>query len=401
MRRSPRDRLAMNGVRVVNRLSRGLGRGDGTVAGGRVGLAISPSLLRHLSRGRQIVVVSGTNGKTTTSALMRAALGAPVGGNETGANMPPGHVAALVASNAVNVVLEVDEAWLGEVVAQTSPVAIVLLNLSRDQLDRASEVRQLALRWQTALAHVSSVVANANDPLIVFAAAKARKVSWVRVPTPWRRDAMSCPECTRPIHYEESGNWWCECGLARPDSFVSELTDTLEVQGNHFAMSLALPGEFNRVNAAMVATTVALLGLDVEQALDHMSHVRTVQGRFGRHQWRGRNVSLVLAKNPAGTGALLSSVSEGDDELWIAINDQIADGRDPSWLYDVDVRAVARRTVWCFGERRLDLATRLTYDGFTCEVVDDPDAVVTASGDVTLIANYTAFQEWRRRLATP
>ena len=169
---SPRDTLATWGVRTVNGLSRATGRGSGTVIGGRVGLALSPHLLAGLAKGREVILVSATNGKTTTTAMIAAGWGEGVASNTTGSNMAAGHVAALVSSNGSRVVLEVDESWLADVTRATNPRVVVLLNLSRDQLDRANEVRRLAERWRALFAEVRgvSVVANANDPLVVFAA---------------------------------------------------------------------------------------------------------------------------------------------------------------------------------------------------------------------------------------
>ena len=141
-----RAHLAIWTVRSVNRLSRAMGRGSGTVAGGRVGLRLDPDLLRTLSLGHSIILVSGTNGKTTTTSMTVAGWGGPVTTNDTGSNMPPGHVAAMVASRHERVVLEVDEAWLADVIATVTPKVVILLNLSRDQLDRANEVRQMAER---------------------------------------------------------------------------------------------------------------------------------------------------------------------------------------------------------------------------------------------------------------
>ncbi|OYV58189.1 MAG: hypothetical protein B7Z69_10015, partial [Actinobacteria bacterium 21-73-9] len=139
--------LAERAVLAVNRLSRVLGRGQGTVIGGRAGLALDPTLLGELARGRTVVLVSGTNGKTTTTALVAAGWGGPVAVNDTGSNMVQGHVAALAGRPGVPAALEVDESWLPGIAAATRPAVVVLLNLSRDQLDRASEVRRVALRW--------------------------------------------------------------------------------------------------------------------------------------------------------------------------------------------------------------------------------------------------------------
>src|ERR1700722_14487071 len=171
---TPRDQVAAAAVRTVNRLSRMTGRGSGTVVGGRVGMEIAPDLVPSLDSERTVILVSGTNGKTTTTSMVVAGWGGTVATNETGANMPAGHLAALVESKSEHVALEGDEAWLADTLNATRPSGVILLNLSRDQMDRANEVRHLAERWRKALeAHGDDelvVVANANDPLVVYAA---------------------------------------------------------------------------------------------------------------------------------------------------------------------------------------------------------------------------------------
>jgi UDP-N-acetylmuramoylalanine-D-glutamate ligase len=189
-----RDHLASVAVRTVNRASRMSGRGSGTVVGGRVGMKIAPDLVATLARGRTVILVSGTNGKTTTTSMVVAGWGGEVTTNETGANMPAGHLAALVESRNEHVALEVDEAWLADTLTSTRPHVVVLLNLSRDQLDRSNEVRHLAERWRHALSsrddRKTIVVANANDPLVVYAAEVGAHVVWCDVPTTWIADAL-------------------------------------------------------------------------------------------------------------------------------------------------------------------------------------------------------------------
>ena len=401
---TPRSRVAAGAVRAVNRLSRRLGRGAGTVAGGRVGLALDPRLLERLAAGRTTIVVTGTNGKTTTTAFVGAGWGGLVASNATGANMPPGHVAALVESRAPHVVLETDEAWLGEVIARTVPSAVVLLNLSRDQLDRASEVRQMAERWRRCLSGEDArgvvVVANANDPLVVYAAEVAPDVRWCDVATVWRGDATSCPKCTRPLGDDATG-WRCECGFARPTTLTTTLGEELVVEGVTARLALHVPGGFNAANAAMAATALAVVGVPVSESVERMNAVTEVAGRFARRRWRGRALRLVLAKNPAGFAAVLPIVEPAPTELWIAINDQVADGRDPSWLYDVPFEVLAGREVKCLGSRRLDLAARLDYAGVDATVIDDPAALGTGADPVWLIGNYTAFAHWLKASASP
>ncbi len=396
-RLSPRDHIAIGAVRFVNWASRVLKRGSGTVAGGQIGLLISPRLLRNLSRGRQVVLVSGTNGKTTTTAMVSAGWGGPVATNDTGANMLAGHVAALVGSASEHVVLEVDEAWLPDAISSIEPAVVVLLNLSRDQLDRSSEVRQMAERWRACLTgsmkDTRVVVANANDPLVVHAASGAGRVIWCDVPTDWQADARSCPRCTRALERDAS-SWHCVCGFAKPSTLGVTLHGALVVHGVEVPLELALPGHFNEANAAMALAALYEVGIDLLGAVTRINAVRDVAGRFTRRQWHGHTLELLLAKNPSGFDALITTVQPGDHDLWIAINARIADGRDPSWLYDVPFERLRGHRVWCLGDRRLDLATRLEYAGVDFEVADDPDLIAIAKSPTPLLANYTAFSEW-------
>jgi UDP-N-acetylmuramyl tripeptide synthase len=355
-------------------------------------------LLASLAQGRTSILVSGTNGKTTTTALVSAGWGGDVVTNDTGSNMPAGHVAALANSVSRRAALEVDEAWLGAVIAQVNPRVVVLLNLSRDQLDRASEVRQMAERWRGVLGDASEriVVANANDPLVVYAASDALHVRWCDVPTPWQADARSCPKCTLALEHGE-GTWHCSCGFAKPTTITTSLREGFVIEGERLEMKLALPGAFNEANAAMALTALVQVGVDARDALARIRDVEAVAGRFTLRRWNERTVRLLLAKNPAGFDALLSSIEPDGGDVWIAINARIADGHDPSWLYDVPFEKLRGHLVWCLGERRLDLATRLEYAGVDFRVVDDVNELPLQERPIELIANYTAFSEWLAR----
>ncbi len=380
---------------ATNLLSRRLGRGAGTVAGGRVGLALAPDLLSALSAGRECILISGTNGKTTTSALVAAGWSGTIARNDTGANMPAGLVAALAASSAGRAVLECDEAWLGVTMAATSPRVVCLLNLSRDQLDRASEVRSMAARWRRALEDLGEatpiVVANADDPLVVDAVGAAPRVRWCRTGTPWRLDAQSCPRCTARLVFGAT-DWYCSsCDFRAPEASAWLEADTAVIAGRRVVLHLNVPGAFNRSNALMALVTLDAVGVDPVEAAGRMEQVTEVATRYGRRRLAGRDVRLWLAKNPAGFTALLEEADDGVHDLWMAINARVADGRDPSWLYDVPFERLAGRTVWCLGDRRLDLATRLWYAGVDARVVDG--ATPTGERPVNVFANYTAFRD--------
>jgi UDP-N-acetylmuramyl tripeptide synthase len=198
-----RAKLASSVSRSAAALSRATGRGDGSVIGGKIGLLIDPNLLANLAAGRDIALVSGTNGKTTTTRLATAALGVrgEVATNSYGANMPTGHTSALArAGDTPYAVLEVDEHYLPQVLTATKPRVIALLNLSRDQLDRAKEVAMIAQLWRDTLAkHPVHVVANADDPMVAWAAQASLDagvgVTWVAAGQRWHDDSWVCPNC--------------------------------------------------------------------------------------------------------------------------------------------------------------------------------------------------------------
>ena len=412
-----RARAAVAAVRAVNRVSKSTGLGSGTVIGGRAGLAIDAGLLARLAEHRQLALVSGTNGKTTTTGLLAAALSAaddrPVLTNDTGANMPAGHVAALAADgSATRAVLEVDEGYLPALMAELAPAALVLLNLSRDQLDRTAEVRMTANRWRDALGGTGAVVvANADDPLVAWGAGSAGTVRWVAGGLGWRADAVGCPACQGRIEFEPlpSTAWSCSCGFARPApvAWLERRAAGVEgvlADGRHLPVAPGVPGHFNLANALMAAVTAEALGVDLGAALAAMARVVEVAGRFRRLVLDGVVARLMLAKNPAGWSELLEMVCPGDAPVVVGINARVADGRDPSWLWDVRFEQLAGRPVVATGERCRDLSVRFRYAGVDHQVVVDPrHALVVAgrqgtaepTGEMTVdfIGNYTAFYD--------
>src|SRR3954453_14209865 len=216
-----RAKVATSVSKTAAALSRAAGRGDGSVIGGWLGLKIDPELLGTLASGRAGALISGTNGKTTTTRLVAAALShiGRVATNSFGANMPTGHTSALAkAGTTPFAVLEVDEHYLARVIDATAPRVVALLNLSRDQLDRAKEVAMMAQLWRTALAAHPDVhvVANSDDPMVVWAAGGSPQVTWFSAGQRWRDDSWVCPESGNPIE-RANGDWWCTgCPLRRP-----------------------------------------------------------------------------------------------------------------------------------------------------------------------------------------
>jgi lipid II isoglutaminyl synthase (glutamine-hydrolysing) len=399
-----RARLATTLGGAAGKMSRIAGRGDGSVIGGVIGLRVEPHLLSLLAADRQIVLVTGTNGKTTTTRLIAAALtalGQEVASNAFGANMEAGLAAALgQAPEAPLAVLEVDEKYLPAVITATRPRVVTLLNLSRDQMDRAAEIWLVARRWREALAGAPNcrVVANADDPLIAWAAAGAAQVTWVAGGQRWHEDSWCCPECGSHLLRDELG-WRCgECGFSRPPArWVLEGENVIDSTGHLHDLSLALPGRANRSNAVVALAVAEVFGVDPRQALPLVRQVTSVAGRYTRLERRGRQVRLLLAKNPAGWLEAFDVLDPPPVPVLLSVNAQIPDGRDTSWLWDVDYRVLLGRPVFVTGERRLDLAVRLEADQVGFDLVEGvDDAVDRVSGSsLDVIANYTAFQQIR------
>ena len=379
-------------------MSRLTGRGGGAVIGGRIALAVDKRALARLAAGRSLFLVSGTNGKTTTTALLAAALGTagPIVHNATGANLKTGLVSALAKDLESPVaVLEVDEAALVQVLAETTASVVVLLNLSRDQLDRYGEVRLAAAKWRTSLGARPEihVVANCDDPLVVWAARAAGSVTWVSTGQRWRIDATSCPNCGGRISW--SGvEWSCSCGLARPEPDIEGGGIAVEVGGRSFPVELQLPGRCNAANAAMAVAAAQVAGVDPEDALAAMVGITNVAGRYREVNLGPASARLLLAKNPAGWNEILDFLAAPPAGVVVAVNARGPDGYDTSWLWDVDFERLEGRPVIAAGERALDVAVRLRYAGVPHEVCPDPlmAARQLPPGKVELVANYTAFQ---------
>lgn len=388
-------------------LSQRFGLGSGGMIGGRVALKVQPDLLRILTLGRRVVMVTGTNGKTTTTQLTAEALRslAPAVSNATGANMPDGHVTALMNDRgAPFAALEVDELHLTRVTQKFEPSVIALLNLSRDQLDRVGEVRTVAASIRRALdrAPQAHVVANRDDPNIVLAATDHPSVTWVAAGVHWRDDAWNCPHCGAHLGDLDQA-WVCSCGLRRPEAdWVVTNNGVRPPDGTRVDLNLHLPGHVNRVNATFALAAGTYLGATTDTALNRLRGMREASGRYGAVWLAGRNARLLLAKNPASWLEMLHLVAEHDRPLALVVNSRQADGYDVSWLWDVDFSVLRGRDVWVSGERAFDVAVRLRYAGVPCHVADTTERALDRMppGDPDVLANYTAFRDLYARKGT-
>jgi lipid II isoglutaminyl synthase (glutamine-hydrolysing) len=385
--------------RLTATASRLTGRGSGSIIGGRVLLAVQPRALGTLVSGRPVTLVSGTNGKTTTTRLLADALRTrgSVATNASGANIAAA-LAATAATPAEQLVLEVDELYLPQVLQQTRADLVVLIGLSRDQLDRMNETQRVATLWRKALQDEAvpppRVVANADDPLVAWVAEGVSDVVWVGTGSSWGQDSATCSHCGRLLH-QEPGNWWCECGRRRQLTPYAVAGNQLETPGGILPLDLQLPGAVNAGNAALATAAADARGVAAADALAVMAQVTSVGNRYRSYRVGNRNVRLLLAKNPAGWAELLPLLDRSR-LLVVAINARAADGRDPSWLWDVPFEQLAGATVVAIGDRRLDLAVRLSVAGVDVVVADGLRAALAQHPQLTEVdaaANYTAFRD--------
>jgi UDP-N-acetylmuramyl tripeptide synthase len=405
-----RRAAAVTLARLAAFASRAAGAGGGTTLPGRVAMSVSSGIVTDLASrlSRGVVLVSGTNGKTTTARLLSGifeAAGVDAIHNRAGANLLTGVASALVSRASLRGrvrgavgLFEVDEFTLPAAVEATRPAVLVLLNLFRDQLDRYGEIDLIGERWRRALAALpdSSVVAyNADDPLVadVCRDVAGRAVVFGLDDAPARlhdartlegaADARYCYRCGRPYEYAlvtlgHMGHYRCpQCGTTRPPVNVraSAVTLygvdgaslTLSFDGASLAIRTTLPGLYNVYDVTAAAAGALALGLDARSIERGITATTPAFGRGERVSIEGREALFLLAKNPAGFNEVLRTVllADGAPVVLVAINDLIADGRDISWLWDVDFELLRgrARAVVASGIRAEDMVLRLKYAG--------------------------------------
>lgn len=370
--------------------------GDGVHARGMAIMAVDPRAIERLASGRSSALVTGTNGKTTTTHLLAKALGDQTAHNYTGANMATGIVTAYADTEAPLAAIEVDELHFRSIARMIAPHVVVLLNLSRDQLSRSHEVARVVSLWSDTLASsTATIVANCADPNVVAATPHERAV-WFDPGTRWTQDAQVCPKCGGLIDWTVD-SWSCACGFAMPTpAYRRDGTTLVGPAGDRHDLRLRIPGEFNLGNAVAAVAAANAMGIETVTALDRMTALDSAFGRFMSYDVGGRPARLVLAKNPVGMRAALDLI--GGANVIVGIGAEGVDGRDTSWLYDAPFELLASRQVGAVGRRRHDLALRLEIAGAQPVVGDDIHDVARRlpAGELYLIGNYSNFVLWRR-----
>ncbi len=375
--------MAISIAKTVTLIVRSLGLGAASVLPGSIARRIEPRLLQRLSQQVKggIILIAGTNGKTTTSLLLREILerkGYRVAHNSTGANLENGLVTAFMESADLGgrldvdyAILEVDENIVPKVLNPLQPRIILCLNLFRDQLDRYGEVDSISQRWTKAISTLDAdtvVIPNADDPTLCYLGQQLhQKVSFFGLTEPERYleaiphavDSIYCPRCGHSLDYQgvylsHLGDFTCpSCGFSKSQPSL----DSKEWEQ-------VLIGLYNKYNTLAAATAAQELGIDTETI---KATIPTFQAAFGRAEElevNGKRVRILLSKNPVGTNETIRVVTESNDTTTLLVlNDRIQDGEDVSWIWDVDTEKLVARggTLVVSGDRVYDMALRLRY----------------------------------------
>jgi len=430
-------------ARAVGGLSRLARAGGGTTIPGKLLWKLDPDAIDRLA-GRLpngSVLVSATNGKTTTAAMVAEILGreSRLAHNRAGANLVSGVASALLeARDAQLGLFEVDEAALPEVARRLRPRAVCLVNLFRDQLDRYGELELVAERWRAAVRALdpgASVVVNGDDPQLGYLASEREgsvvfgldDPRWAHPGLQHAADSKYCIRCGTPYEFAAAymghlGDYRCPaCGHRRPPLDV--VARNVELSGLESAsfdvetprgterIELRLPGLYNVYNALAAVALTQTMGIELPQIRAGLERFSPAFGRFERIALGDRNVLMLLIKNPAGANEVVRTlVGAGvTPVLLVALNDGIADGRDVSWIWDVDFEPLLEgglERLIASGDRAAELALRFRYGGLArdhIEVVpsladglDRGLELTPAGGELAVLPTYTAMLALRQ-----
>jgi len=418
-----RYNLAVSIGRIVSCVSTVFHKGSGGTWAGEIALRIYPNILKDLTHKlrKGIILVAGTNGKTTTSLMIKKIIesqGASVIHNASGANLLNGVVSALLLStNKDWGIFEVDENVLPILLSYIEPKMIVLLNLFRDQLDRYGEVDAIAGKWKksfSTLTEKTTLIANADDPLItaICEQLQAKKVyigiensSLYRKVMQHATDTIYCPKCGTRLtyggfYYSHLGKWSCgSCGFTHPDVTITSKDYQCPIEGIY--------NQYNAISAAAVGVVLQFETTGIQSALASFT---PAFGRMERMFARGKKVRIVLSKNPTGFNESLQTYLDSKDKgpVLLLLNDRIPDGTDVSWIWDVDFELLdeQKREIIISGDRVFDMAIRLKYAVTNLERITIFDSLASSldvalaktQSDETLwiLATYSAMLDVRK-----
>ncbi|GAA0726786.1 Mur ligase family protein [Clostridium malenominatum] len=428
--------------KIVMKLSKTFFKG-GSNFPGKVALKLNKSILKTLGKEYKVILITGTNGKTTTTSMVYSMLkdsGKRVITNHTGANMLPGIVACFVENYKFNhsyngeqyAVIEIDEANVKLVTEFISPEVITITNLFRDQLDRYGEVHTTLLKILEGVekSPFSTLVLNGDESSLGDIPAPNRKVYYGLNyglengdNLDNNADSKFCKKCKNPytynfITYNHLGDYKCEsCGYKRPDlDYKVDEIKELSREGsmvliNGEELYINQPGVYNIYNSLCAYSIGKVLGLDKNILFDALRKQKSSFGRQEEIKIENKEVKIILVKNPAGYDQALSTVALDSRNINLALmlNDNYADGRDISWIWDVKFEKLSSLDVEKFmisGDRLYDMAVRLKVSGleeekFTlCESYDKllEEIKLCESDVVYILATYTAMINFRKYL---
>lgn len=427
--------------KVILKTSKALFKG-GTNFPGKVALKFDKHILKTISQDYKVVLITGTNGKTTTTSLIYNMVkdsGKKVITNNTGANMLPGIISCFIEnyslrkhSDELYAVIEVDEANLKFVTEYVTPEIITVTNLFRDQLDRYGEVYTTLKKIREGIEPVENtkLVLNGDESLLGDLGLKNQTIYYGFNCSPnnatkvdINADAKFCIKCKSPYHYHfltysHLGDFFCEnCGYKRPElqyslDSIKELTaegSLVEINGNDYYINQ--PGIYNIYNALCAFSVSKTLGIENSVIFNALKSTRSSFGRQETLLIEDKDVKIILVKNPAGFDQAINTISLDKKAMNIALllNDNYADGRDVSWIWDVNFEKLAElkiNKVMIGGIRLYDMAVRLKVAGLetdsfkTCDTFDKLLAEITSCSEnkVYILATYTAMINLRKYL---
>jgi UDP-N-acetylmuramyl tripeptide synthase len=364
--------------KLISFVSKKLNLGHGSTWPGHIALKLNSNFINQIlnNSATEVVLVTGTNGKTTAAKLIQTILetnGKKVILNSSGANLLNGIASSLIINSNLNgkltsdfAIFEIDENTLPQITKTIEPNYIVALNLFRDQLDRYGEIDTIARKWKEAYKKLKSTqfVLNADDPQIAFLGNGLKTAHYFGLDSKGNNieehaaDSLLCPKCANRLtfathYFSHLGDWSCSnCGLKRPNR---------EINSDLF---LPLRGTYAIYDIQAAALLAKLIGLSKEQINQGLRNFKPAFGRQEKITIDNKEIQLFLSKNPTSFNESLRTIADSNAQnLLIALNDRIPDGTDVSWIWDIDFESLIKKEInlYLAGDRVYDLALRIKY----------------------------------------
>lgn len=432
-----RANVAVVSGKLAKQASKMIGKGGGNIPG-IVARKIDVGILKTLSQQvENIIVITGTNGKTTTSNLLAGIFqeaGEEIVHNAEGNNLITGIITAFIDKTSVGgklrkpykyAVLEVDEGNVPMVVSQVSPKYIIVNNFFRDQLNRYGEIDTIVQKIKDAAEKSkATLILNADDPFVMrIGLLKNEKVFFGLKKNAYEFDQYSmneskfCPTCGNElvytfVHYGQLGFYKCQCGFERPkvDYEVSKINDNMSFSVEKTPYQLGISGTYNVYNAIGAVACAREFGIEEEIIYEALKNYQASNGRMQRFEIGQMTCMLNLAKNQVGADISISEMLRDSSEKQIVyvLNDLDHDSEDISWIWDTDYERLAHtpiKKVVCSGTRAYDMALRLKYAGIQSEkitiipeVTDAIDEILKGEGNAYILPTYTGLNPVQRHL---